>query len=334
MPQHSPVPPERRAWIFPVLLAGLLLLAIGGVLYAFHSTTASEKAALSAQIARTEAQLAACTAQKQRLEGLLEHAPCEARDLLRTTPETQTAPVPESAAPQDSTTLPQKASPSSTSVSPDPVSFLERACVFIVSADSAGEITTGSGFFVTPEYIVTNAHAVASGAQRVLVTSKALGQPVLGTCVAQDSSGERDYALLRITPPSGAAIAVPAFATSTRRTEKVGAWGFPHVIGQNDPAYKRLLSGSDISAVPELVYSEGVVSALLDRTPPLIVHTAPISPGNSGGPLVNAQGQIIGINTMITLDEDSYRQASIAIAAQDLLQFLATNGITVNGGSQ
>lgn len=327
----------RSAWRLPVLITFLALILGGIWLWCYGERATPDQ---EARLARAKERLASLRAEKAGLEDLLRRAPCDARALLETAsplpipPATPARETPPPAVPATKGTPPSSvpaATPASSAApAADTVSLLERACVFIVSADATGDISTGSGFFVTPEHILTNAHTVPDGVQRVLVTSKALGRPVIATLVARDSSGERDYALLRIAPPREATIAVPSFATTPRRTEKVGAWGFPHVIGQNDPAYTRLLNGSDPAAVPELVYSEGVVSALLNRTPPLIVHTAPISPGNSGGPLVNAQGQIVGMNSMITLDEDSYRQASIAIAAHDLIRFLATQGITVS----
>ncbi|WP_303956065.1 S1C family serine protease [Desulfovibrio piger] len=297
-------------------------------MYVFH-TDKNVTAEDLARFNQAEDGIAALKKEKQRLEDLLALTPCAARD--RIFPPAESPAAPDTVPPATSAPAAPVAEPPA---SEDAITLLERACVFIVSLDDAGNLSTGTGFFVTPDAIVTNAHVVARKDQNILVTSKALGQPILCDVIARDEANGRDYALLKADLPGTSAIVPPPFAAQVRRTDKVGAWGFPHIIGQNDPAYKQLLSGSDISAVPELTYSEGVVSAILERTPPLLVHTAPISPGNSGGPLVNAQGEIVGINTMITLDEDSYRQASIAIEARDLRSFLSAHGIDVPGGTR
>ena len=81
-----------------------------------------------------------------------------------------------------------------------------------------------------------------------------------------------------------------------------------------------------IAAYEKLVYSDGVVNVVLDRTPRLIVHSATVSQGNSGGPLVNAAGHVVGINTFIKLDEESYRQSSLAIVASSAMDFLREAG--------
>lgn len=307
---------QRKPWLAPILVSFLLLLLIAGAIYSLHRGQDGAEPQSAVRLAQLQQHIQGLESEKQRLEALLELSPCQAQEeIQKSMTLSPVALVPPASVTSD--------------VQADIVSLLERACVFIVSVDAAGNLSTGSGFFIAPDHIITNEHVVTDKKHRLFITSKALGRPVLGTLVAFDTTGGRDYALVRISTPQGAPIAIPDFASKVRRTEKVGAWGFPHIIGQNDPAYEKLLSGSDISSVPELTYTEGVVSAVLQRKPPLLVHTAPISPGNSGGPLVNGKGQIVGINTMITLDEDSYRQASIAIDAHDLRRFLAAQGIHV-----
>ena len=320
------MPPEKSAPGRPSLapplicIVVLLLLLAGLSWYLWQHYRQLALANSSQQVQAEEARRAQLSAEQKRLKNLMNLPPCEARDQLGSGAFVPATPAPGSGR----VTVAPPATPAAAQV--------DQACVFLVSASQEGGLNTGTGFFVAPEHVVTNHHVVARAAGQILVTSKALGRPVEGRVVARDTSGDRDYALLKVILPLGANIRPLAFAATPKRTDKVGAWGFPHLISQNDPAYARLLSGEDFSATPELSYSEGVISAILERDPPLVVHSAPLSPGNSGGPLVNEQGEIVGINTMITPDESSYRQASIALSGQDLLRFLRQNGIAAQGG--
>lgn len=296
---------HSRAWLWPVIFAALLMLASGWIIWQLRPQPGQTDVAALAKL-RNE---------KEYLQSLLLLTPCDAKN--RVLQKTQPNPVV-----SDNT---------ATSQTPGKIlSNIENACVFIVSTDGKSHLFTGTGFFVTPDFVVTNKHVVNSDNDKILVTNHALGRPAAGRVIAKGSANNEDFALIKVLLPPGARATRLQFARNVNKTDKVGAWGFPDLVGKNDPAYNRFLKGEDISAVPELSYTEGVISAILPRSPEIIVHTAPISPGNSGGPLVNEKGEVVGINTMITIDGASYRQASLALGNKDLLNFLKNNGINVS----
>jgi len=211
--------------------------------------------------------------------------------------------------------------------------YLERSTVLILT-DSA----MGSGFFVDSRHIVTNRHVVESengggAVADVLVTSKALGGLLEGhvqTTTAKSEIGTSDYAIIELDEtPADHPVALP-LARHVEKLETVIAAGFPGYLVMQDPAMQRLRKG-DVSAAPEMVLSEGKVQVVHYRegAPPIIIHSADISQGNSGGPLVDECGRLVGINTFIGMDEESGRRGLFSLGAADLSQFLARNGIAV-----
>jgi S1-C subfamily serine protease len=146
----------------------------------------------------------------------------------------------------------------------------------------------GSGFVLDDRgHIVTNNHVVAGGGAVSVVGHD--GRRVDAEVVGRDPGS--DIAVLRVTPSAALRPLSLAAAESTRVGEPVLAVGSP--LG---------LSGT---------VTAGIVSAL-DRQVRLgdtgarqtaIQTDASINPGNSGGPLVNARGEVVGVNTAIaTLD--------------------------------
>lgn len=318
---------------WPLVLTGLIVLAITGCFWVLLS----EQGSRSSLSSRNDKQIEQLISRRDELRGLLALAPCEALKKVQEAglpylkgmqlPRVDTKTEELAPASQAPAKLSGGQPPEGGQTALSGPDALENACVFVVASGGKNKISTGSGFFVAPGYVVTNRHVVNAGKGTALVTSKSLGRACQATVVAMSQGRNADYALLKVALPDKARPVFLPLAKTVGKTEKVGAWGFPDLVGRNDPSYARLLRGEDVTATPELSYTEGVVSAILDRNPKVIVHTAPISPGNSGGPLVNAKGEVVGINTMITLDESSYRQASLALAADDLQRFLASHGI-------
>lgn len=232
---------------------------------------------------------------------------------------------------------PQQAAPSPAAKDPDRSSLtlndqLERASALIIAPQLG---STGSGFFISPDMLVTSRHVVqAKGrtARDVIVTSKALKRPYKGEVVAtsdESAIGGRDYAVIRLNEvPYPTPVILPITGSVEKRSTVIAA-GYPGYLTQGDPAMQRLSAG-DLSAAPDLVLSEGKVQVMHESTSgvPIVVHSADISQGNSGGPLVDACGRIVAINTFIGVDPQSGRRGLFSLGGSDLLAFLRMKGIT------
>jgi S1-C subfamily serine protease len=130
------------------------------------------------------------------------------------------------------------------------------------------------------------------------VVNRRLGRPVTVQVAAQTPDpqpGRADFALLRL-PAQAAALAPLGLTRVASRLDPVIAAGFPQAIMQTDANFQALLDGN-IRAVPELAVTDGLISAVQNLPSGLTVmpHTAAISRGNSGGPLVDRCGRTSGL---------------------------------------
>ncbi len=212
--------------------------------------------------------------------------------------------------------------------------LLTQGVVLVLApvAGPDGGMASGSGFFVAPGLIVTNRHVIehADPAQLV-VTSKKLGRTTPAQVVAQTQNseiGSPDIALLRVDETSG--IQPLAFSTTAAPLDQVIAAGFPGLLMQSDEAFDRLRHG-DASAVPEVILTDGRINAI-QSTPggmQIIPHSAAVSGGNSGGPLVDGCGRVIGINTFITANREQVAHANYAQKADGVVAFLRQHGVEI-----
>src|SRR5450631_1190360 len=172
----------------------------------------------------------------------------------------------------------------------------------------ARQRSIGSGAIIDADgYIVTNAHVVA-GAQRVQVvlpdpvtdgragsltaeTGRTVDARIVGT--AQDI----DLALLKVEAPGLRPLPLADY-DKVRQGELVFAFGSP--VGLRNSV------------------TMGVVSAVLRQpdpdSPTVYIQTdAPINPGNSGGPLVNVDGELVGLNTFVVSESGGSQGLGFAI---------------------
>jgi S1-C subfamily serine protease len=195
----------------------------------------------------------------------------------------------------------------------------------IVIVTAPNELATGTGFFIAPNLLLTNRHVVEESAgKRLYVTSKELGSLRHATVLQatrNSTPGAPDFALLRMD--DGVSPGVLDIAADTSKLAGVVAAGYPGVVLTSDASFRRLMQG-DLSAAPDLNLTRGAVQSLQtgEAGMPLIVHTAAIAKGNSGGPLVDGCGRVVGVNTFISVDQSQSSRIQYAIHARVLAGFL------------
>ena len=175
--------------------------------------------------------------------------------------------------------------PSSASSIADLVEEVSKATVNIVVTTSTGEVTSegqGSGFVISPQgEIVTNYHVIDGGDNIEVVFNN--GATFDASIIGTDE--ETDLAVLSIKSPQP----FPNVSFYQGSPVRVGDWviaiGNPYGIGQST-------SLGIISAIGRDRVESG---AYVDY----IQTDATINTGNSGGPLFNPQGQVIGVNSAI-----------------------------------
>jgi S1-C subfamily serine protease len=215
--------------------------------------------------------------------------------------------------------------------------LLEHATVMIASAGPAG-IGHGSGFFIAGDLVLTNAHVVQQAdPNQIFVTSRAMGRAVKAQLVSMTRGagggpvepGMLDVALLRL--PEAVAGAQPLALTPTAdKLLDVVAAGYPASVVQVEQGMQELQQGR-LGTPPELVLTRGSISTIQRLENGLVVmpHSADISPGNSGGPLVDTCGRVVGINTFVSYATQVADRVKYAQKTENLLPWLQQQNIPV-----
>ena len=162
-------------------------------------------------------------------------------------------------------------------------------------ASQRPQIGTGSGVIITPDgYIVTNSHVIeqATALEVTLNNNKSYEAEVIGADVSSD------IALLKVDVEES----LPYLAFGDSDNAKIGEW----VLAVGNPFNLTSTVTAGIVSAKARAISPG-------RNQSFIQTDAAVNPGNSGGALVNTNGDLIGINTAITSQTGSYVGYSFAV---------------------
>ena len=172
------------------------------------------------------------------------------------------------------------------------------------------QVGTGSGVIISPDgYIVTNNHVIDKSLQLevTLNNNKSYEAEIIG------ADSNTDIALLKINTDEQ----LPYLAFGDSDQAKVGEW----VLAVGNPF-------NLTSTVTAGIISAKARSLTQQRTQSFIQTDAAVNPGNSGGALVNTNGDLIGINTAITSQTGSYVGYSFAVPSniakkvvEDLMEY-------------
>jgi V8-like Glu-specific endopeptidase len=209
----------------------------------------------------------------------------------------------------------------------DDIAAASRSVVrVVVVAVEDGEVVGfghGSGFAVAPNRIVTNAHVVALAVEYpkdvVVGVVPSEGSRSYGARVVRVDTS-RDLALLEME--QGRLPPIPLFLGPIADGSTVAALGFP---GNVDLATAQ--SADDyITPLPPTRSMGNYSNERRINNIAALLHTANIARGNSGGPLLDQCGRVIGVNTFITRGDEGDSPFAFAIANREVAAFLRASG--------
>lgn len=181
-------------------------------------------------------------------------------------------------------------------------------------------VSSGTGFVVAASRIMTNHHVIDGCAE--VAARLPNGQEIPTRVLASDAT--RDLALLSTEADAGPILPFRG-AGSYRRGEGVVTYGFP-------------LAGL-LSSGPTLTTGEISALAGLADNPRHLQISAPMQPGNSGGPLLDMRGQVVGVvvsklnaGQVARQTGDIPQNVNFAVKHTEALEFLREQNVTPTNG--
>lgn len=193
-----------------------------------------------------------------------------------------------------------------------------QASTVQVLGESCAQIQEGSGFLVSPQYVLTNAHVVAGVTEPQV--RRAGASPVAATTVLYDP--ELDAAVLRLVQPYGEGLDLTGAAAE--RGDRGAILGYPGGGGlQGEAAAVRRA----IEALGHDIYGNVTVSRDVYEL------QARVRPGNSGGPFVLVDGDVAGMVFAASTTDDGVGYAITSGELEPLLDRAVGSTVRASTGS-
>jgi putative serine protease PepD len=209
--------------------------------------------------------------------------------------------------------------------------LLEKATVFVLVVKASGRRAGfGTGFVAADGRVVTSGCLVrkAGKSGRILILNEAIPLTEARTLSAACRPGEAaDLALISFAPPKGDAVEPLTFARDEGAYYWVAAWGYQAGVLELDESYACVRT-ADLRCLkaPPIAATSGEVIRAANGA---IHHSAPLDEGNQGGPLVNVNGLVVGVNLRKSSGRGSKNSLPLgaALPSGKVVDFLKENGV-------
>lgn len=207
------------------------------------------------------------------------------------------------------------------------------------------EISTGSGFLINESTIITCYHvthlSMANDEELIEAIMEALGyssyseldkhldlQVVYQADLYMEAtelkgSEKMDFSILALEQPISGHTCLTLREEPVKDLEVVYALGFPYTVSSVESATAHSYTASDVTVTDAKVSK---ASATVDGVE-YIQHNALLAGGNSGGPLVDENGYVVGVNRMVDSETESF---GWAVSINQVIDALKTNAIAYN----
>jgi hypothetical protein len=199
-----------------------------------------------------------------------------------------------------------------------------RIAIVATDGSEAYFVGHGSGFAVAPDKVITNAHVVELTREEknlVIGVIPSEGRKSYGGRVIAYSPGN-DLALIQLE--EGHLPVSTFYAGAVSDGQHVTAIGYPGTVDRAQGLGLRQM----VEPLSTVKTSGNISSGRSSQSFDTILHTAPLAAGNSGGPLVDDCGRVLGVNSFGSVSDGNDAEFGFAVSWREVASFLRQAGVS------